>query len=115
MTLVPKTRSAQSQRRCVFLRRSAFLISYWHGEQLYFENYLTRKKIAASIETASLLDFFSGWKREKAMFRRWPEYTPKSLRLAVRRLVQESFLRRSTVRNPPEDSREKALQKWKAW
>src|ERR1700686_4932107 len=107
MTLVPKTRSAQSQRRCVFLRRSAFLISYWQGKQLYFENYLTRKKIAASIETAALLDFFSGWKPEEAMFRRWPEYTPESLRKAVRLLVQESFLQRSPVRNPRQDPREK--------
>src|ERR1700675_4326187 len=115
MTLVPKTRSAQSQRRCVFLRRSAFLISYWHGEQLYFENYLTRKKIAASIETASLLDFFSNWKREDAMLRRWPEYSPKSLRNAVNRLVEETFLQRSAVRNPVKSSRENSLQNWKAW
>ena len=34
------------------------------------------------METAALLDFFSGWKREAAMFRRWPEYTPSSLRVA---------------------------------
>jgi len=98
-----------------FLRRSPFLVSYWQDKRLCFENYLTRKKIAASIETAALLDFFSGWKREEAMFRRWPEYTPQSLRLAIRRLVQESFLQRSPHRHPPADPREKALQKWKAW
>ena len=111
------TNRKQRQRgpRGAFVRRSPFLVFYWQGKQLRFENYLTRKKIATSIETAALLDFFSGWKREEAMFQRWPEYTPKSLRLAIRRLVQESFLQRSTVRNPPEDSREKSLQKWKAW
>jgi SagB-type dehydrogenase family enzyme len=101
--------------RGAFLRRSPFLVSYWQGTQLYFENYLTRRKIAASLETAALLDFFPGWKREDSAFRRWPEYTPESLRLAIRRLVQESFLQRSAVRNPPEDARGKALQKWKAW
>jgi SagB-type dehydrogenase family enzyme len=105
----------QDGPRGAFLRRSPFLVSYWQGKQLYFENYLTRKKIAASIETAALLDFFPEWKREEAMFRRWPEYTPQSLRLAIRRLVQASFLQRSLVRNPPEDPREKALHKWKAW
>jgi SagB-type dehydrogenase family enzyme len=110
-----RRRHRQGVPRGAFLRRSPCLVSYWQGKQLYFENYLTRKKIAASIETAALLDFFSGWKREEAMFQRWPEYTPRSLRLAIRRLVQESFLQRSTVRNPPEDYREKALQKWKAW
>jgi SagB-type dehydrogenase family enzyme len=101
--------------RSKFLRRSPFLISYWQGKQLYFENYLTRKKIAASLETAALLDFFPTWKREGAAFCRWPEYTPGSLRSALSRLVQESFLQRSTVRNPRQDSREKALHDWKAW
>jgi len=105
----------QGGPRDAFLRRSPFLVSYWQGKQLYFENYLTRKKIAASIETAALLDFFPDWTREEAMFRRWPEYTPQSLRLAIRRLVQEGFLQRSLRRHPAEDSREKALQKWKAW
>jgi SagB-type dehydrogenase family enzyme len=98
-----------------FLRRSPFLVSYWQGKQLYFEDYLTRKKIAASIEAAALLDFFSGWKHEQTAFRRWPEYTRKSLRHAIHRLLQECFLQRSAVRNPPEDSREKALHKWKNW
>jgi SagB-type dehydrogenase family enzyme len=98
-----------------FLRRSPFLVSYWQAKQLFFENYLNRKKIAASIETAVLLDYFSDWKSEEAAFRRWPEYTRKSLQQAIRRLVQESFLQRSAVRNPREDPREKALRNWKAW
>jgi len=110
-----KRNHRQGGPRGAFLRRSPFLVSYWQGKELYFENYLTRKKIAASIETAALLDFFSGWKREEAMFRRWPEYTRKSLRHAIRRLVQESFLQRSLVRNPPEDPLEKALRQWRAW
>lgn len=105
----------RSGRRHPFLRRSPFLVSYWQGKQLYFENYLTRKKIAASIETAALLDFFPDWKREDAAFRRWPEYTTESLRSAIRRLVQESFLQRSSLPNPPQDASEKALHKWKAW
>jgi SagB-type dehydrogenase family enzyme len=115
MKRAPKTRSVQGDRRGAFVRRSAFVISYWHGKQLYFENYLTRKKIAASIETASLLDFFSNWKREDAMLRCWPEYSSKSLRNAVHRLVEETFLQRSAVRNPVKDSRENSLQNWKAW
>ena len=85
----PRRRAHAGSR---FFRRAPFLVSYWQGKQLYFENFLTRKKIAASLETAALLDFFSGWKREEAVFRRWPEYTHKSLRRAVRRLAEESFL-----------------------
>jgi len=110
-----KRNQRQDGPRGTFLRRSPFLVSYWQGEQLYFENYLTHKKIAASIETAALLDFFPDWKREEAMFRRWPEYTRKSLRHAVRRLVRANFLHQSFVRNPPSNPREKALHKWKAW
>src|SRR5258708_31480914 len=115
MKAAAKRSHRQGGARAAFLLRSPFLVSYWQGQQLFFENYLTRKKIAASIETATLLDFFSSWKREEAMFRRWPEYTAQSLRLAIRRLVQESFLQRSTRRSPTEDSRAKALRDWKAW
>ena len=110
-----KQRHRQGVSRRAFLRRSPFLVSYWQGKQLYIENYFTRKKIAASMETAALLNFFSGWIREETAFRRWPEYTRESLRFAIRRLVQESFLQRSPLRKPREDSREKALQAWKAW
>ncbi|HEV2102565.1 MAG TPA: SagB family peptide dehydrogenase [Candidatus Acidoferrum sp.] len=105
----------QARVRGAFFRRAPFLVSYWQGKQLYFENYLTRKKIAASMETAALLDFFDGWKRDEVVFRRWPEYTRKSLRNAIRRLVEESFLQKSARRNPREEPREKALREWKAW
>ena len=80
------TRQAGVDR--AFVRRAPFLVCYWLGKQLYFENYLTRKKIAASLETAALLDFFSGWKRQEMVFRLWPQYTRESLRHAIRRLTQ---------------------------
>jgi len=97
------------------LRRASALISYWQGKQLFFENYLTQRKIAASMETAAILDFFSRWKREEAAFQRWPEYTEKSLRRAMRRLVEETFLQRSTDRDNRENTRERALQNWESW
>jgi len=115
MTRLSHRKGNGGGRQGAFVRRAPFLISYWQGKQLFFENYLTRKKIAASIETAALLDFFSGWKREEAMFRRWPEYTEVSLRRVVKRLVKETFLQRSTVKTLPGDPRERALGKWKAW
>jgi len=105
----------EGKRKGAFVRRALFLISYWQGKQLFFENYLTHKKIAASIETAALLHFFSGWKPESEVFRRWPEYTKESLRRAVQRLERETFLQRSTVRYPPKDLREEKLHGWKAW
>jgi SagB-type dehydrogenase family enzyme len=115
MKRVPKPQKKQRKAQGPLLRRAPFLISYWQGKQLFFENYLTHKKIAASMETAALLDFFSGWKREAAMFRRWPEYTPGSLRVACRRLVAETFLQKTEGRIPRRDARELLLAKWGEW
>jgi SagB-type dehydrogenase family enzyme len=105
----------RAQRTGVVLRRSPFVIAYWQNGQLLFENYLTRRKIAASAETAAFLDFFSKWKREAAMLRRWPDYTPESLRKVTNRLVRESFLERSGPKHPPENAKHKALGAWRAW
>jgi|SRR5579883_1057543 SagB-type dehydrogenase family enzyme len=115
MERVSQRKNRRSIENGPLLRRAPFLVSYWQGKQLYFENYLTRKKIAATLETAALLDFFSGWKRESAMFRRWPEYTPESLCAAARRLVKETFLQRAAKGEPREGRREKALRAWKNW
>jgi len=111
----PQKNSKPDRTRGAFLRRAPFLVSYWQGKQLYIENYLSRKKIAASMETAALLDFFSGWKREEGMFRRWPEYTQKSLRDAAGRLVKESFLHKSNKRTSKRSPAERALKHWKNW
>jgi SagB-type dehydrogenase family enzyme len=115
MARVAKAGKKKENAQGAWIRRAPFLISYWQGKQLFFENYLTRKKIAASAEITALLDFFSNWKREEAMLRRWPEYTAASLRRMVTVLVRETFLQRSPARNPPEDLREKALRNWRAW
>lgn len=115
MARVSKGKKPKKRTGDPLLRRAPFLASYWQGRQFFLENYLTRKKIVATLETAALLDFFSGWKQESAMFRRWPEYTPKSLRDAARRLVEETFLQRSRKGVPAEDEREKALRAWKNW
>jgi SagB-type dehydrogenase family enzyme len=115
MKRVSNRKDKQEKRRGTFLRRAPFLVAHWQGKQLFFENYLTRKKIAASMETAALLDFFSGWTRESAMFRRWPEYTEGSLRRAVRRLVEETFLQKSSKGARPDGQREEALRAWRNW
>jgi SagB-type dehydrogenase family enzyme len=115
MRRTPQKKSFVKKNRATFLRRAPFLISYWQGNRLFFENYLTRRKIAASIETAMLLDFFSSWKREETMFRRWPEYSPRSLRALARRLTYETFLQRSPLKNPTQPSNEKALRRWSTW
>jgi SagB-type dehydrogenase family enzyme len=103
------------QKSSIYLRRSPFLISYWRDNQLIFENYLTRKKVAASSEVGGVLDFFGEWKRVGEILRRWPEYSPDSLLKAVGRLLRESLLEGSRQKNSREDDRQRALRRWRAW
>ena len=74
-----------------------------------------RKKVAASPVVAEVLDFFADWKRADAIVAHWPEYSPESLLHTVSELLQEGMLEGSRQRNAREDSRTKALRKWKAW
>ena len=99
----------------MYVRRSPFLISYWQANQLVFENYLTRKKVAAPPEIAGLLDFCGEGRSTQEILRRWPDHSPKSLLSVVVRLVKETLLEASAKKNPPQDERQKALKKWKAW
>ena len=98
-----------------YLRRSPFVVSYWVNGALYFENYLTGKKVKAAAEMTALLDFFTVWKPEKAMYARWEQYTESSLRKAAAQLVRESFLQRSKQKNPAKTKAEKALLAWGQW
>ena len=99
----------------VYLRRSPFLVSYWQNDELIFENYLTRKKVAASAETANVLDFFSGWKRLTEILLRWPKYSPQSLMTQVGLLLRETLLEGSLKKSPPEDEMHAALARWSNW
>jgi len=103
------------KRRPTYLRRAPFLISYWQGDALYFENYLTRKKIQASARVTLLLHFFHTWQPESKLLREWSEFTPDSLRNAVKSLVAGSFLQRASSRRPKPAPSEKALQNWNNW
>jgi SagB-type dehydrogenase family enzyme len=98
-----------------YLRRSPFVVSYWANGALYFENYLTGKKVKAAAETTAILDFFSEWKPEKAMYKRWEQYTPNSLRKMAAQLATESFLQRSRHKKPAKSQAEKALLAWSEW
>jgi SagB-type dehydrogenase family enzyme len=98
-----------------YLRRSPFVVSYWVNGALYFENYLTGKKVKAAAVTTAILDFFSGWKPGKAIHAQWKQYTASSLRKAVAQLVHESFLEHSKRKNPAKTKAEKALVAWSEW
>ena len=99
----------------VYLRRAPFLISYWQDNQLIFENYLTRKKVAASPVVSEVLGFFGEWKSIETIVERWPEYSAESLLNTVSRMVRETLLEGARRKNVPEDGRVTALRKWRAW
>jgi SagB-type dehydrogenase family enzyme len=96
----------------VHYRRAPFLISYWRKDQLVFENFLTRSRVSASPLTSTILHFFDRQRALKALCATLPEYTPESLRKAVRMLAQHSLLQRQGSRLPPG---EKELRAWSEW
>lgn len=117
--MAARSRSVDSRRGArrgtLYYRRVPFLIAYWKDNYLIFENYLTRKAVAASAETLALLDFFSHWRTVEAMSRQWPQYTAKSLRASVRKLTGETLLESTTQKNPAGTPQVRALQQWGEW
>lgn len=102
-------------RKPRFLRRSPFIVAYWAEGGLRFVNYLTGRTISASPLTAELLDFFSSWRAEADLLRRWRGYRPASLRSGVAELVREGFLQAASRRKPSPSPQEKALAAWRDW
>lgn len=113
--LLPRKRSKGARQSAIFVRRSPFLISYWRDKRLIVENYLTRRKIAASPDVVAILDFCSESRRMHEIVQRWPEHTPSSVLGGVARLVKETLLQVAREKNPREDEKQKALRNWKAW
>ncbi|MFZ3217075.1 MAG: SagB family peptide dehydrogenase [Candidatus Acidiferrales bacterium] len=101
----------RKKKRALF-RRSPFLVSYWHGERLVFENYATGNGASAAPLTAEVLSFFSRWRSAAALFEHLPQYSPSSLRAAIQGLVRYSLLQRSDRKAHPT---EKAMAAWKNW
>lgn len=101
-----KTRSGE------LYRRSPWIISYWLGKQLVFENFATRKQITADPLICAVLDFFDEWHSPDESCRYLKDYQPASLRRTVHLLARHSFLQPSSMEEGP---RERALRAWEAW
>jgi SagB-type dehydrogenase family enzyme len=93
-------------------RRAPFLISYWRGEHLIFENFLTRRQIVASPFTSTILHFFHRDRPLRDLYSFLSEFTPASLWKAVRSLAQHSLLQRHGATAP---LGEKHLAAWSEW
>ena len=101
-----------SRAKRVLFRRSPFLVSYWNDKELVFENYATGTGATAAPIATEVLNFFSHWLPAEALFRRLPQYSPPSLRAAIRELVRHSLLQRS---DRELRSLERAMPAWKDW
>jgi SagB-type dehydrogenase family enzyme len=98
--------------RRVLFRRSPFLVSYWNNAELVFENYATGKGVAAAPIATEVLSFFSRWRSADALFGHLPQYSPWSLRAALKELARHSLLQRSD-RKP--EIIERSMAAWKDW
>lgn len=99
------------KRRSVMFRRAPCLVAYWEGSQLVFENYATATRISAEPITGTILHFFDRWQPVESLIAQLADYTPASLRAAVKILERHSLLYRS---DRPDDSRNVAAA-WASW
>jgi SagB-type dehydrogenase family enzyme len=73
-------------------RRSPFLVSYWLGNDLVFENFAARRQITADPITSIILDFFHTGRSLNDFCSHFKEYDLSSLRRSVNLLVKHSML-----------------------
>jgi SagB-type dehydrogenase family enzyme len=76
-------------------RRSAFLVSYWVGPVLVFENYITRQRLAGDSFFCDLLSFCDQPRRFAEICLRFPEEKPSAILDGIRRLQKYSLLQTS--------------------
>jgi SagB-type dehydrogenase family enzyme len=96
----------------VVYRRSPHLVLYWSGRQLFFENYVTRKRVRAAPLAFEVLELFDRWRPAEALARRLPQFKPAALRLALAALEQCSLLERCDHRTVPGKP---VTDIWKDW
>ncbi len=106
MQSVPKVRTI------VAYRRSPHLVCYWAGRQLFFENYVTRKRVRAAPLAFEVLELFDRWRPAEALAKHLPQFKPAALRVALAALEHCSLLERCDHLPFPAKS---ALDTWKDW
>jgi SagB-type dehydrogenase family enzyme len=102
----------KQRRNTILYRRAPFIVSYWSGNSLIYENFLTQRRIAANPQTTTILHFFDRWCSPRELIVHLGEYKPTSLQRAIALLHKHSFLQRSGEMRLP---REQALKNWREW
>jgi SagB-type dehydrogenase family enzyme len=92
-------------------RRAPFVVSYWQESEFVLENFLTQRRVSCDPLAASILHFFGHDRSLSELFAALPEYTPTSLRSAVRTMEAHSLLQRGGKKPPNEEQ----LAAWREW
>jgi SagB-type dehydrogenase family enzyme len=93
-------------------RRSAFLVSYWLGPVLVFENYATRQRLAGDSFFCDLLAFCDQPRRFTEIRSSFPEEKPGAILDGIRRLQKYSLL--ETAAGRPRN-KNNVMQGWEKW
>jgi SagB-type dehydrogenase family enzyme len=110
--LLVRARVKKHLRNTTLYRRAPFIVSYWSGNSLVFENFLTGRRVASTPQAAAILHFFDRWRSPRELIVHLGEYEPSSVQRAIALLHEHSFLQRSGEICPP---REQALKNWREW
>ena len=94
-------------------RRSPYLIFYWSGNRIVFENYYARSKVFAAPLLFELLSFFDTWRGAGAFARRFPQFDSAVLGSGLSVLVRHGLLQRSD--RPHDSEAPRSMAAWANW
>jgi SagB-type dehydrogenase family enzyme len=107
--------SVSKIRPLAVYRRSLHLVCYWCGRQLFFENYVTRKRIRAAPLVFQILHLFDRWRPAEVLATLLPQFKSSALRVALASLEHCSLLeRRVRPRRRTKVNRSSAAA-WRLW
>jgi SagB-type dehydrogenase family enzyme len=101
------------RERTIPLRRARCLFVYWRDNQLFFHNFAKRLTVSGKSITCEVLSFFDRWRTSQAAITHFADFTKRSVRSALTRLVEYGLLLRKGSGEAEDDSR--LAKEWSAW
>lgn len=74
------------------MKTSPYIMMYFRGGELIFENYMTRKSFRGSPDTCKVLNRFTGWRTITQASRALSEYTKRSVTGSIHNLLDHGLL-----------------------
>jgi SagB-type dehydrogenase family enzyme len=93
------------------LRRSPYIVCYWHDSQLIYENCLTRVRITASPICTAILSFFDDWRGPHEIRAQFPHFSGVSVDRTLETLRTTTFL----DEEGRSSATEAGFETWRAW